>query len=763
MKTSTRWGWAIALLAVVGLFLVLAFVLSLLAQGPTRYERDLLWLFWVNVGVAGLLVLVLAVATVRLVVRLRRGKFGSRLLLKLAGIFAVVAVLPGALIYTVSYQFVSRSIEAWFDSRVENALDAGLALGKGTLEALSADLATKTRYAADRLADPGNGPEIVALERLRDQLGAKDVSVLGSNGQVLLTVSRTPDMSLDRPPAMLLRQARLNRSASQIEGLEDDLGVPPGSGAAAPPQDAHLRAVAWIPSARIALAGESERFLMVVQRLPPALTSNALVVQAAYREYQQRILSRDGLRRMYIGTLTLSLVLSVFGGVLLAFALSNQLARPLLLLAEGMRQVAQGDLSVKPVFTSRDELGGLTRSFAAMTEQLGAAREQAQRGVSQLEAARTRLQTILDNLTAGVIMFDRQRHIDSINPGATRILRAPLAAYVGRELGEVPGLQDFANAVWQRFDAQFRPGTLGHDHWQEAFELQVGNLDDAVTLLVRGALLPGEAGLLVFDDITDVVSAQRSAAWSEVARRLAHEIKNPLTPIQLSAERIQHKLEAKLAEPADQAMLARSVATIVNQVQAMKQLVNEFRDYARLPAARLQDVDLNALVAEVLALYGDDLERGRLVAQCAPQLPTIQGDATQLRQVIHNLVQNALDAVADRIDALVHVTTEVGFHDDGRLRVVRLKVTDNGPGFGEKVLKRAFEPYVTTKSKGTGLGLAVVKKIADEHGARVRIVNLPGTPDRDAVPGGAQVSLSFSGFTEQRTPAVTSAPGQPDA
>jgi nitrogen fixation/metabolism regulation signal transduction histidine kinase len=763
MKTSTRWGWAVALVAVAGLTLVLAFVLSLLAQGPTRYERDLVWLFWVNVGVAALLALVLCVATVRLVVRLRRGKFGSRLLLKLAGIFAVVAVLPGALIYTVSYQFVSRSIEAWFDSRVENALDAGLALGKGTLEALSADLATKTRYAADRLSDPGNGPEIVALERLRDQLGAKDVSVLGANGQVLVTVSRTAAMSLERPSPSLLRQARQNRSASQIEGLEDDQGVATSPSGAVTQQDAHLRAVAWIPSARIELAGDSERFLMVVQRLPPALTTNALVVQAAYREYQQRILSRDGLRRMYIGTLTLSLVLSVFGGVLLAFALSNQLAKPLLLLAEGMRQVAKGDLSVKPVFTSRDELGGLTRSFADMTEQLGAAREQAQRGVSQLEAARTRLQTILDNLTAGVIMFDRQRLIDSVNPGATRILRAPLAAWVGRELGEVPGLQDFAAAVWQRFDAQFRPGTLGHDHWQEAFDLTVGGLDDSVTLLVRGALLPGEAGLLVFDDITDVVSSQRSAAWSEVARRLAHEIKNPLTPIQLSAERIQHKLEAKLAEPADQAMLARSVATIVNQVQAMKQLVNEFRDYARLPAARLLDVDLNDLVGEVLALYGDELERGRLLAHCAPSLPVIQGDATQLRQVIHNLVQNALDAVVDRADGRVTVATEVGFHDDGRLRVVRLKVTDNGPGFGEKVLKRAFEPYVTTKSKGTGLGLAVVKKIADEHGARVRIVNLPGTSDSDAAPGGAQVSLSFSGFTEQRTPAVNSAPGLLDA
>jgi nitrogen fixation/metabolism regulation signal transduction histidine kinase len=252
-----------------------------------------------------------------------------------------------------------------------------------------------------------------------------------------------------------------------------------------------------------------------------------------------------------------------------------------------------------------------------------------------------------------------------------------------------------------------------------------------------------------------VVSAQRSAAWSEVARRLAHEIKNPLTPIQLSAERLQHKLEAKL-EGADQGMLQRSVTTIVNQVQAMKQLVNEFRDYARLPAARLMPLDLNALVQEVLALYGTAIEQGRLATQLASGLPAIAGDATQLRQVIHNLVQNALDAVAERADGRVTITTEGARTDEGTLRAVRLKVTDNGPGFAEKVLKRAFEPYVTTKSRGTGLGLAVVKKIAEEHGARVRIANLHDGEAPGALVVGAQVSLSFSNFAP--APAAQAAP-----
>ena len=318
------------------------------------------------------------------------------------------------------------------------------------------------------------------------------------------------------------------------------------------------------------------------------------------------------------------------------------------------------------------------------------------------------------------------------------------------------GLEAFAALVRQRFESQAASlDAIKRDQWQDAFEVRTAPDRDQLTLLARGAAMPNGARLLVFDDITEVVSAQRTQAWSEVARRLAHEIKNPLTPIQLSAERLQHKLEARL-EGAEQAMLVRSVGTIVNQVQAMKRLVDEFRDYARLPSAQMKPLDLNELVAEVLALYANAQESGHLAAHCEPGLPALLGDATQLRQVIHNLLQNALDAVADRPDGRVLVTTASTRAEGGALRSVRLDVTDNGPGFPDKVLKRAFEPYVTTKSKGTGLGLAVVKKIADEHGARIRVTNLADadaeteaeTPQTgDAPPRrGAQVSLSFSNF-----------------
>jgi nitrogen fixation/metabolism regulation signal transduction histidine kinase len=757
MTTSARWGWLIAGLAGTGVALVLAFVLSFSTQGGGFYERHFVWLFWVNVAVALLLSGVIGTVAVRLAVRMRHGKFGSRLLIKLAGIFALVGLLPGLVIYTVSYQFASRSIAAWFDVKVASALDAGLALGKGALEGLGTDLLGKSRIAAERLADAGNVAAPMMLERLREQIGASVATLVGAAGQVLYSAGGSASSGPpERPGADLLRQARAAGSASQVEGLDDESLAP---GSAGP----RVRALVRLPRSDIALATSEDRYLMVVQPIPRTLALNALAVQAAYSEYQERALARDSLRRMYIGTLTLALILAVFAAVLLAVVLGNQLARPLLLLADGVRQVAAGDLTAKPVFASSDELGGLTRSFAAMTAQVADARTQVQRGVSQLEAARTRLQTILDTLTAGVIVFDREGRIDTVNPGATRILQRPLASSRGRRLSELPGLEALAQGVEQRFELLATSPEAGErDQWQESFELTRGD-GATLTLLVRGAALAAEsaqgageaaapagaralaARLMVFDDITEVVSAQRSAAWAEVARRLAHEIKNPLTPIQLSAERLQHRLGHKL-EGADQALLQRSVNTIVNQVQAMQTLVNEFRDYARLPAAQMRALDLNALAAEVLGLYGQAQDNGLLVASLATDLPAILGDATQLRQVIHNLVQNGLDAVADRPDGQVELITSVARGEHGELRAVRLTLIDNGPGFADKVLKRAFEPYVTTKTKGTGLGLAVVKKIADEHGARLRAANLHAGDELDGPVTGARVSLSFSNF-----------------
>ena len=741
-----RWLLGLGSVAVAVIGLGLLVLLTQATGNRDRYNQNYEWLALVNAIVAiGLLITILWGAA-RLLLRLKRGQFGARLLVKLAGIFALVGVIPGLLIYVVSYQFVSRSIESWFDVKVEAALVAGLNLGRATLDTLSSDLSKQAGVAATQLSGVAEVSAGLALEKMREQLGVSDAVLWTTSGRMVASAGQSRfQIRPERPPLQQIKDARQKGRLEWVEGFDDSA---PGA------DKGRLKVLVLLPQSGLSF-GEDRRLLQLTQELPPTLVNNALEVQAAYSEYQERALARDGLRRMYIGTLTLSLFLAVLGAILLAVLLGNQLARPLLLLALGMRQVASGDLTPKLALQGKDELGGLTRSFADMTQQLLDARTLEQRSLVQLDTARGNLQTILDNLTAGVMVLDAQGVIQSTNPGAIRILRVPVDAHQGLPLLSLPALAAFAKGVAEQF-ALLRVDEEAHelDHWQKSFEIHAagqGLTETAVTLLARGALLPDGMRLLVFDDISDIVSAERAHAWGEVARRLAHEIKNPLTPIQLSAERLQRKLMGKL-EAQDDAVLHKSVKTIVDQVDAMKRLVNEFRDYARLPSAELKPVQLNDLIADLMVLYAnepnDHVRRASVITELDPECPRIMGDEQQLRQVIHNLLQNAQDAC--EIKGLVPQNARVVLRTEwnaSRQRV-RLTVTDTGPGFEPNMLKRAFEPYVTTKAKGTGLGLAVVKKIADDHAAKIELGN--AVEEGNIV--GAQVSLSFAlDATQART------------
>ena len=728
---TVRWvvGIGVTILLTIGLGLLV--LLTQATSNRALYDRNYDRLYMVNTIVAALLLLGLIWGLTRLIIRLRQGQFGSRLLVKLAAIFALVGLVPGVLIYVVSYQFVSRSIESWFDVKVEGALVAGLNLGRATLDTLSGDLAKQSRVAAQQLVDVQEASAAINLDRVRTQMDANEAVLWSLDGRLIASASQSRfAIQPERPTAAQFKQVRSKLSVEIVEGLDETVGAPTG----------RIKVLTLVPQNSLSLR-DDPWVLQISQELPATLVANALDVQLANREYQERALARDGLRKMYIGTLTLSLIMAVLAAVLLAVLLGNQLARPLLLLAHGMRQVAAGDLSPKYTLQANDELGGLTRSFAEMTQQLSDARSAVERSLTQLGAARENLQTILDNLTAGVIVLNAQGAIQSSNPGATRILKVPLAAHAKASFLSLPNLQHFASGVQEQFELLSADKDRHElDHWQKSFEIHAsgqGLEATSVTLVARGAILPDGMRLLVFDDISEIVSAQRSQAWGEVARRLAHEIKNPLTPIQLSAERLERKLDGKLEE-ADQTVLSKSVKTIVDQVAAMKRLVNEFRDFARLPSAELKPLDLNQLIMDVMGLYApepsDRASRAQVLTDLDPSLPMIEGDAQQLRQVVHNLLQNAQDAS----EAQSHVMLVTRW-SPARKRV-KLTVQDEGPGFAPNILQRAFEPYVTTKAKGTGLGLAVVKKIADEHGARLDIANRV----EDGVVKGAQVSLSFS-------------------
>ncbi|AGX87130.1 sensor histidine kinase [Candidatus Symbiobacter mobilis] len=744
-----RWAlWVgVAFLGAVGL--VLLSLLILATGNRNLYEPYYTPLFFVNAIVALALLGVIGGIAWRLGARRRSKKFGSRLLVRLAAVFALAGVIPGMLIYVVSYQFVARSIESWFDVEVEGALEAGLHLGRATLDAWSAEWTAKVRASAVQVSAQPTTSDATAplwMEHIRDALGADDLTLWAGNGRPIAAAGPLRyQLSPEPPPPEPLRIAATHGLATWVDGLEE-----PATATASTPV-ARIRVLVTV-NVRQPGTLPGVRYLLATKTLPPTFVHNALSVTQAHREYQERALAREGLRRMYIGALTLSLFLAVLGSVLLAIMMGNRIVRPLLLLADGVRDVAAGDFSPRSMLHGKDELDGLTRSFADMTRQLADARHAVQQSMEQVRAAHASLQTILDNLTAGVIVLDESGTIQTLNPGANRILRTPHPIQPGTSLDDLLSLQGLAVCVRQRFEALRSPREEGEtDHWEQSFELAMGHAlapgHDTVTLLLRGAELPGNQQLIVFDDISHVISAQRTKAWAEVARRLAHEIRNPLTPIQLSAERLERKLWADLDE-GQRAILTKSVRTIVAQVEAMLRLVNEFRDYARLPAAELRPTNLNVLVTELLGLYAQEPSGVSVVAELDPACPLIDGDAQQLRQVLHNLVQNALDATASagRADGAHPVVVKTQWL--GSVQRVRLSVLDHGTGFADALLQRMFEPYVTTKEKGTGLGLAVVKKIADEHRARVEACNRY----RDAELVGAQVSLLFT--TGQTGPAA---------
>jgi nitrogen fixation/metabolism regulation signal transduction histidine kinase len=727
---------------------ILLFLLASASENSVFFDRHYPELLVLNAVIAAALLGLVTLLLTRLYRGYKRREFGSRLMARLVLLFAAIGILPGTIIYTVSVQFVSRSIETWFDVRVESALEAGLTLGRTALDASLADLSAKARSIALELSELSDSAQVTQLTRLRDQSQMQEATIVTSNGQIVATVGgRLGTLVPDLPSAAMLRQARMTRGYSAIEGGFDvhDNTVREGEAGAAGPAveaaDLKLRVVVAIPAASNGLSLQSEsRFLQLLQPVPAHLAANAEALRAAYSEYQERSLARTGLRKIYIVTLTLTLLLAIFGAIAAAFLIAGDLAQPLLLLAEGTKAVAEGNLSPRPIVATSDELGTLTQSFNTMTRQLSEARAQVERNRAALENAKAYLESVLANMSAGVMVLDGQFRLVTCNESVERILHYPFDPFIGKPLSAIDGLEPLATAITKSFpelSAQSAGAAGATDlHWQKQIEVprRAGDADgeNNITLLARGSYLPvagGNGYIVVFDDISDVISAQRSIAWGEVARRLAHEIKNPLTPIQLSAERLQMKLESRLDEP-DAAMLTKSTATIVNQVAAMKRMVDDFRDYAKTPPAVLSPLNLNALVEEILHLYTAGDERDVIHPALATDLPQVMGDETQLRQVIHNLLQNAQDAVADRSQHTdkprIDVTTETVRYQDSdgsRRTAVRLSVADNGPGFSAKILSRAFEPYVTSKARGTGLGLAMVKKIIDEHGGRIDIKN----------------------------------------
>lgn len=700
---------------------VLLYLLSNASANTAASGEYYTLLVVLNIALAVLLLVLIGYQLFTLYRNIRERVMGSRFTLRLLGSFALMAIIPGLIVYIVSVNFLTRSIESWFNVKVESALEGGLNLGRTALDIMLADVKEKGESMATSLAFQPANTHYTLLNDLREKSGIQDATLLTPQGRILSVSSSDSSSFLPELPTVTqLRQAR-QRIYGNIEPIA-------GKGL-------FLRVL--VPVSVQDIAGET-RILQLLQPVPKSLATTAEAVQDVYQDYQQLSYSRTALREVFALTLTLVMMLAMFTAVAIAFVLSRRLSAPLTVLTEGTRAIASGDYSIILPAHGKDELGVLVQSFNSMTQQLGDARQAADRNRARVEAARGYLETILAHLSSGVLALNERGELRTFNEATVNILGVSLEGYVGFTpdmiIAKQAQLANFFQAIALNSQLDASQKNAQKEDTQTQIEIATAQGKQIITL--RGTRLPDGGYVAVFDDATAMVQAQRDAAWGEVARRLAHEIKNPLTPIQLSAERMAHKLHDKLQDD-DAKMLKRSTETIVNQVDALKKMVNEFSEYARSPAPRLDKLDLNMLIREVMSLY--DLPKIKMEKHLTTQACTIKGDSTMLRQVLHNLLQNAQDALAGKELPVISVSTE---NVNGMLV---LTLQDNGGGFSADMMPHIFEPYMTSKPHGTGLGLAIVKKIIDEHRGSIKIENVSS---HDGIALGAAVTITIPLFME---------------
>jgi nitrogen fixation/metabolism regulation signal transduction histidine kinase len=696
-----RWGGYIFIAVAMAVVLGALLLLARSVENSTQFTR---WQIAIVVANA-LLVLVLAVLLARRLWRLARDYRnhvpGSRLTARTVGIFSALVIIPLLVIYGFSLHFLNRGIDSWFKNEIRAGLTEAQGLARSALESRTREQSRVTQEMAATLAGQANASVAELLDGERRTAGARDLILFGQDGQIIATSFESGEALLTPEiPREILVKVREGENYMSQEPLANGGFL---ISTASPIPDA-------VPRAR--------RFLLARNLLPQELADLANAVQHANTSFADLQYSRRPLKYSFRLTLTLVLLLAIFSTLFLAIRSAHRLMRPVRELIQGTRAVGKGDFTMRLQLPARDEMGYLVHSFNDMTRRLRRASEDALRSRALVEAERERLAVILAGLSTGVIVLDTARRLRLSNAAADSILGSHLAQDTGLELRELNDesvrLPAFAREVARRLD------TEGSD-WQDEFTLP----PDRVLRCACAQLLEpsGHSGhVLVFDDITHLLNAQRDAAWGEVARRLAHEIKNPLTPIQLAAERLRRRLAGKLTD-GDSELLERATHTIVQQVESLKGMVNAFSDYARAPELKLSHLDLNELVGEVVELYRAQETRAHIEVHTDPALPPLHADRSRLRQVLNNLITNGLEATDGTPSGHIELTTRHESGPGGGNAVIM--VTDNGHGFDREMLARVFEPYVTSKPRGTGLGLAIVKKIAEEHGGGIEANNRP--------------------------------------
>ena len=700
---------------VTGIGPVLAFVLLLLVslvlmsnatQGSAHFGQLYSVLLVINalglVTLAGLIVWNLFA----LLRQVRHGQAGARLTVRMVAIFVILSVTPVLVVYYFSLQFLHRGIDSWFDVRIERALDDALELSRTALDVRMRELLSHTEVVAGDLVDISDDRVAIGLDDSRRLSGASELTLIGANGHIIASSSRDPTAIVPhRPSDSILVQLRQSGNYIGLDPI-GDAGL-------------HVRVVVRIPEN---FPTPQPRILQALYPIAERTSALAETVQTTYAKYRELSYLRKPLKTSFTLTLSLVLLLSLFAAVWAAFYSARRMVAPLRDLAEGTRAVADGDFETQLPESGENEVGFLVESFNDMTRRLARARDEARRSQQQVEDQRRYLETVLSQLSTGVLTLDENARLFTSNTAASQILCVQLNEESGKTLTEIsqihPHLHPLAHALQARV-AGVDPSTSQGDDWREEINLLGPGgrqilMCSSTPLSASGGFFAGN--VIVFDDVTDLLQAQRNAAWSEVARRLAHEIKNPLTPIQLSAERLRHKYLGKM--PADDSnALDRLTRTIVQQVEAMKSMVNAFSDYARAPQIKMRDVDVNELITDVVELYKTSNSESVIETELAEDLPLLEADADRLRQILHNLVKNALEASPP--DGAARILIETQFVKESSRDFIEIRTHDFGRGLPVDMVDDIFDPHVTTKTKGSGLGLAIVKKIVEEHGGVV--------------------------------------------
>lgn len=692
------------------LLLAALLLLSFAAQNEARLAELFAPLLVINLaGITLLLILSLA-SLVKLIRQVRAHVIGSRLTLRIVLMFTLLAFLPLSAVYYISIQFLSRGIDSWFDVRIEQAMEDAVLLGRVSLKSLKESQIETLRLYVPELASRSENLEIIRmLGLIRRDEGFREISLFSQNGHVIASSSEDAGTLLpDHPTEAVFSTVQASGAYAERETSLDGSGI--------------LRMVIPVPSMQV---GGGIRYLQAIQQIPLRFANLEQSINTAISEYDRLVYLRGPLKFSFILTLSLVSLMTLLLAVWMATYAARRLAAPLEEMAKGTKAVADGDYSKRLPVKSNDELGILIRSFNRMTTQISRARENALISQRRLADQHTYLETVLEHLSSGVLSFDTDQCLRTYNSRAGEILGIEQLPALSKQDINVLGEQhDGLNDLFMTFRSVMQDKKK---EWQQ--QITMFTSQGRQVLLCRGTQLPGDdensgGYVFVFDDVTTLIQAQRDAAWGEVARRLAHEIKNPLTPIQLSAERIRQKYLKQLGDD-DTQTLDRATRTISEQVESMKDMVNAFSNYAQPVKMNLGKVDLNGLINDVVELHRGHARSVEFNLNLDSSLPEMMIDSGRMRQVFNNLIGNALQAVQNETDARLDLSTELTTDRDGNTEIARITVTDNGPGINEELLEKVFEPYITNKEKGTGLGLAIVKKIIEEHGGGIWANNIP--------------------------------------